>query len=78
MRTIPLSSVKASVRAEVLRALDLAVQEATGCTQAGWRDEDLPCLFAAIDAQVEQTARRINAPDSRIVGSCAVSVDEEN
>jgi len=57
----------------VLAALDEYVQGVVGHPGAkGWRDDDLPSLFAALDRHLKATAARLTHPDSAEPGSARV------
>jgi len=45
-------------RRRILDAFDEAVTELMPPFKFGWRDEDLPALFAAIDNQIDKIERR--------------------
>jgi hypothetical protein len=47
------------VRLAVLAALDAAAVELYGQEHIGWKDQDLPELFRAIDAQAERIFDRV-------------------
>lgn len=47
------------LRRAVLDALDKCVQDATGLPQQGWRDDELPELFAALDAHEARIKARL-------------------
>ena len=60
------------VRRVILDALD---QYAEGKRFGhGWKDEDLPTLFAGVDAHAKTLAERVNGPD----GPWGVKIDMDN
>ena len=48
-----------TVRLAVMAALDTAAAELYGQENIGWKDQDLPELFRAIDAQAERIFDRV-------------------
>ena len=57
------------IRQKVLNALDSAATEIFGAVgfndRHGWKDEDLPALFKALDTHLDILAARFN---SRLIG----------
>ena len=69
-KTISAEQFRDGARDAVLKALDEYVRDLTECSKSmGARDEDLPALFAGIDAHMSRVAERFNAPDSSEPGS---------
>ena len=51
---------KSYFRNQVLTAFDKSFDRITGIEFGGWKDEDLPELFKAVDAQVNRIMKRNN------------------
>ena len=65
------------MRRAVLDALDAYMQRQTdGAPNVkSWRDQDLPLLFAAVDAHAGRVAARFNDPESQEPGSAYLTID---
>jgi len=78
MKQIKIEDFKNQMREAVLKALDECMVSITDFEGAkGWRDTDLPNLFAALDAHSNNVASRFNETDSDEQGSALVKFIKE-
>ena len=69
-KVIEFEAFRNSIRDAVLAALDEVSRDAIGAGSPrflGATDQELPALFAALDAQARNIARRINDAPTKIV-----------
>lgn len=74
-KTITKAQLIDGARTAVLAALDEYMENVTGHIDArGWRDCDLPVLFAGLDAHMDRVAERFSNPESLEVGSAYLRI----